>query len=1833
MEKLRRLVINHDVDILGLTETNKRWSVIPEENTIWSAVNKWKEHTRTYATYNKTDPGTSEQLYGGTAISVFNENIFHIQNKGEDTRRLGRWNWIELQGKNNFNTTVICAYCPCISSGPHSVWSQHILAMNDLEPEDQGKDPRELFWSDLTNLVQEKQQEGKNIVLMGDFNSDFTDLQEWMLTNGLVESICEIHGYENAPITHTRSHQHPLDGIFCSPNIKGVQGGYLSFQALGGNHRGLWIDIPKIFMYGHNPQSVPLASARRLKLEDPRVVKKYNDECHAILLKTQVYQRLAAIHHNATFPPPVWACLEYEKCDQIIQDAMDKAEAKCRKFKCGNTSWSPAYQIIHDEIDYWKLRERYYLGLRPNMNLLKRLGKRANIKYTANLDRQGIMYKLSLAHQKRKEFKLRASSESLEYRNRLATAKEKEGKLSAAHHLRSMNEREEIRKLFRTIKLLENKGRAGTTAKIQITNDEGQTEVHTLQHQVEQVIANVNEKKYHQTENGSQLLNAEFRKDIGNYGEGPEVDNILKGQYKTPENTSQATKDFLQACKAPTNNQEQEAIHPDPVQRFTDFVQSWKIRRESTMTYNQHVGHYKAACQHPYLSWCLFQRHEFPVISGYSPNRHKRCIDLSILKRSGDFNIDKQRTIGILDSEFNHMNRDTGRQAMRLALQKDEIAVEQYSRPQRSALDHALNRVLTFDHFKYSRKPYCMASCDLKGCYDRIIHNAAAIALIRVGVPKQKVFSMFNSIQKMIHKIRTVYGDSEISYGGEDIGDWENFPQGVLQGNASGPQIWSILSSIIFSILRKKGFSTHFCSCLSKSIFLLIGYSYVDDCDLLQAQDDPTSTLQSMQEVINQWSELMKVTGGQIAAEKSWWYLVDIVWQQGKWVAADAEFDLPLTTPSPEGPIALKHLPCDVASEMLGIFMAPKGNHEKMLHTLRKKSLEWASQIKMGGARPEIAWTALHKTISERLKYAMATCKFTEKECKHIMAPALTTGLQKSGISKNFPIAARHAPILSGGLHVLDLYVEMGTARTQALLNHSLHATPTSHLLTVNIEHLILESGLYGPIWDAHIPTVKKWCATDTWIYHTLAFNHQHHIHLNLPHTELKPARQNDRAIMEIASHVFKDTNELKAINKVRMLHEVIHLSDITSANGRSLDPAFLISDPFPEKRNEYSWPDKHHVYASDFTSWRKLMEYIFCYTDSTLPLPLGQWKNIKYPHQNKAWHWFISENNKYIYERVNDGFVRHIGWQRDRRRFYYDNEPTMLSGVENLQYVSVSLQQESILILNKYTSSPQPPTLEHEAIPFSPLSISKYLRKHLPPWASQRIRTSQTLRNLRQSMLDGKALLVSDGSLFPHFHKAGAAWIISTPDCVEFICGGGTIPGPTASYNSHRSEAGGITGGSCAFYLLSQILPTHPPTLTAACDGISALKHYSNKLQWIKTSQKSVDFAAITAHIGKELDTVITPVHVKGHQDKEIGPRTNIETLNIHMDKLAKACAQSFSPTDDFGPFWKTKGLGTIRCHNSLITGNIKQELYNHICHRRYVKYMGKKLKVPPTIIQSHTHWVAFGRARKEAPHFRRIFISKWLVGQLPTGIILKQRKHRLRDNCPHCQQPKEDTLHLITCQSPEVRNIITEELQQLHTWMSLQDTLPEIANFLYNGILSWTGDPFGSEEPISHYSAATIPIFKQQLQIGWFATMSGFLHPSMILLQHGHYKISKSRKTGEAWGKKLILKLWSIIHKVWMLRNSVLHESEINLLQGEDHLNYSITLEHNIGIHGLSPIYQPYFQHSLTTILDKPLSYKKRWLLLIRRARETKNQWIPDHFTTNQTLRSWIHLPNTGQ
>ena len=118
-----------------------------------------------------------------------------------------------------------------------------------------------------------------------------------------------------------------------------------------------------------------------------------------------------------------------------------------------------------------------------------------------------------------------------------------------------------------------------------------------------------------------------------------------------------------------------------------------------------------------------------------------------------------------------------------------------------------------------------------------------------------------------------------------------------------------------------------FCTSISRELFKLVGFAYVDDSDLMQMGSDPVEVLSSMQSLIKSWGELMDVTGGALSIEKSWWYMIEYIWRRGKWVAVDSGpgFDLVATTAAGED-ISSKRLHAHESSKMLGIWIVPDGN-------------------------------------------------------------------------------------------------------------------------------------------------------------------------------------------------------------------------------------------------------------------------------------------------------------------------------------------------------------------------------------------------------------------------------------------------------------------------------------------------------------------------------------------------------------------------------------------------------------------------------------------------------------------------------------------------------------------------------------------------------------------------------------------------------------------------------------------------------------------------------------------------------------------------------------------
>ena len=78
--------------------------------------------------------------------------------------------------------------------------------------------------------------------------------------------------------------------------------------------------------------------------------------------------------------------------------------------------------------------------------------------------------------------------------------------------------------------------------------------------------------------------------------------------------------------------------------------------------------------------------------------------------------------------------------------------------------------------------------------------------MVRVGISHAKIHSMLSVIQDTIHRVCTYFGEYPLTYGGDHLLDWLNEVQGVLQGNAAGPTIWSLLSSLNLNVLHTREF-------------------------------------------------------------------------------------------------------------------------------------------------------------------------------------------------------------------------------------------------------------------------------------------------------------------------------------------------------------------------------------------------------------------------------------------------------------------------------------------------------------------------------------------------------------------------------------------------------------------------------------------------------------------------------------------------------------------------------------------------------------------------------------------------------------------------------------------------------------------------------------------------------------------------------------------------------------------------------------------------------------------------------------------------------------------
>jgi len=1821
LNTLKDTLIKHNIDVLGLAEVNKDWRLVPHQETLWSATEGWFEYRRLAKSNNTAVPPTSKIQFGGTLLLETNRVAYSIGIIEEDPRRLGRWTSIVLQGKDNHRSRIICAYCPCLSNGTSSTYALQTVALTQQK---KYECPRKQFWIDLKEFIRQCQDKKEHIVIMGDWNSDYQEVTHWMSEFGLQDIIQQRHYLDTPPPTCQRSRDSPIDAIFGPEHFTCWRGGYLTFDYLEGDHRGIWCDIPIEFLLGYNMPNPIHPGARRLKNDDPRIRKKYLSHLHTLLKTDDIYSKMTNLYKGAQkrwLPSDIF---HFEEIDDSITSAMMTAEQRCRKLNMGMIKWSPHYQRACDKVTYWQLVKKQLEG--RHINTRKIISLKKKLRLSGRVDNiVDANTQLSKAITERKKCKKYAAELQMEYRHRLAQDKEEEDNLPAATHIRNLTKQEDTRILFRRLRYLEKKMINLTTSRLTVSMPNGQEKEITKKEQIEYYIMQTNEQKYHQTEGHGQLQKGQLLTEVGTTGTGPKSVQILDGSYKPPAGTNFATQQFLKAMKKPTNYSQLHHI------TFHEFCEGWKKAKERTSSNGPHFGHYKAGVLHPKIGPLLYHRSQIPLLTGYSPRRHREGVDVMLLKKEKNYNVNNLRTIVLFDSEANMNYKHLGRRAMSAAIAKNQIATEQYSRPNRKSIDHAMNRRLVMDHQLYKRQPYAMTSCDLKSCYDRINHSSASLALQRIGTSPQEVNSMLHTIQQMSHKVRTAYGESTTSYGGNPIQRrWKLPPQGVLQGNGSGPSIWSILSSMLFHILRDTGHRNSFTSSIRKYCVELAGFAYVDDTDLIQVNNCINVVVRKMQSTVHLWNELVSVTGGILAPEKCWWYLVAFKYLSGKWTACNPNAQHKVwMKDAKKQRREIERIPVSTGINMLGVHIAPDGNNKDHIIYLRKKAEKWAGNIQDCRSNQTEIWTALHRTIPLALGYSLPATTMTKEECRYIIAPVYKYGLSRAGIPHTIPTAIRYGPYTMGGLGLTDPYVQMGVRKLESFITNTWQKTPTGTLMEIAIDDLMLEIGMQSPFTSLRL--LKKgleYITTISWIRSMCTFMLEHDILVEMDDIRFKPQRLNDTTIMEKAITMTGHIPTLKSINKVRMKLNVLWLSDIITADGQKIDIRFLKDGP-QIPRNHHHWPLQHNTTTLDWQRWTRWIKDLRAVTTSwTLTEILGPW-TVPQEQWISTWDCLVTKNREILYIRSADGVTweRHIKQQvRNRRVPRYHREfliyreiPDQVHGLDRATYLSTPTHLE-LACTSEEVQWDYGHSQAFDYTYFHPTkdNIIAKLRTILHP---DFLSTTQSIEILLRDFSNGSTVSVSDGSYYPESGKAAGAWVIESSCRSQWIMVACTVPGSKECFTSYRSELFGLFGISVTLRVLAMCSP--PPThCIVGCDGEAALLSLNESTSAISANTKDADIISCINAIWNSFGTRPVPVHIDGHQDNFQKTLNRLEKMNVLMNKLATLVAANCSSRS---PHWRLPGTGirTLHYGNRMVTGQLNKFLYEAINANVLWTYLHQRL-VGEKVQKDQIHWKAMEYARKRATTGLNIFMSKWISNTVLTGQVMQRRRQRVFNRCPRCNSWGEDREHIIRCWDVRANIIWKAGLSKLQHTLIKEDTHQDIAQFIIEGL----GKFKRSKNP--HQQVSDTVWKAEQQEIGWMNFLAGFLSTKMVEKQQQYYRSKGSRKGGHTWAGKIILQGWHIIQTLWLGRNEVLHKKKkISEISGEVLLDIEIEIEYDKGHEGIPLIYHKWWtKQTKEELLESSVVNKKGWLLIVKTLKESLQIAEYSIFTSSRALQKWIGL-----
>ena len=1795
------------LDSFGIAEVNLNLPRLPSSQQ-WRERFKGLKSSYTICSTNTHTSCRESVLFGGVAQLTTGTLAHRAIENGADPSGLGRWVWTRHIGRHGTSLRIITGYRPVPNShsdGPWQVANQHeayLLAHDD------DRDARTAFLADLHLSMITWIASGDSIILQLDANEHVRQgevvryTQQW----GLVDVHHRLHPHIPTVATCSKNRsQTPIDGIWASASIDILAAGYSGFgeYPIGhADHRLLWFDVAAHSCFGFTPPKPAYRQPRRLTLSDPRVVKKYNNLLMAEHHRHHLPQRASRLYEKIPLTD-IDDQLEYENIATLDAQCRRHADRRCRKLRMGQIPFSDELKRADSAVQLWLLMKKKRQGNRASTAKIRRLMQQLDIPTAFEASPSDIVHALTTARQQYKTVKKNATTHRKKFQTQLIKAQARLRGISENSQRRSSIHTEQQRTTARRVKQVLGRDTRTSFKMLDAPDLNGTRRICQDRASIEQACQTEGLRRFTQASH-TPFLQDPILTDVGLLANTPMAEAILEGTY---DPVSLHDKPILRKFIAELRRD------PSLPDLETGFLSSdahrkgWTRMKSTTSASPFGPGFidYIASCRHAILSEFDATMSSIPFMSGYAPLAWSKATDVMIPKKADSISVEKLRIIVLFHALFNQANKSIGRLLTRHAELYNQIPWEAFgSRRHHRASECALNKVLTTDIWRQTRRCGALCSNDAKSCYDRIAHNIAILCMRRLGLSPETCHVMIGTLQQVQHHVRTTYGDSASSYCGIEIPI-----HGIGQGNGAGPAIWLVVSIPIINMLKTQGFGFIMQTPITRQDFSFVCYTFVDDTDLAHSPTDTTTAQQiitDMQQILEHWEGGLRATGGALVPSKSYWYLIDFRWQKDRWhytTIADNPGNLHILDED-LSPTTLERLEVTEARETLGVYIAMNGNQTAQFQKLRDIATRWADQVRCGRLNTIEAWFSLNHSVMKALEYPLLTTSLTRHQCDTIMQKLLTAALPKLHIAISFPKVARFGPRRYHGLGISHLWTTQGIEKLWAAYRHGDADTIPGYQIRCSLELAMLEVGV-PTLLSQPFKRFHK-LITPGWLSSLWEFVDCYHFTLrdNTPPIPLQCIH--DQFLISAFEELQLADSVLRQANVCRQWLKVLRVSDIASGDGTRILLQYWQGTSPSEVTKHYNWPINGVPSAAAWHSWRLALSGISQGPMHTLIQPLGEWSVL--PQSDQDWFYAPTENRLYkiLTEQI-QVFLPTNGRATRRPRFQYNH--SIPRGPLHAIRTSVIICSPMIV---QHTGTR--PTV----IPAQPIN------NH---WAVERLSIPLDIQLVISAIQEGNAFGLCDGSYKAH-HGTAAFVLQANSDPSHRILGCNRTAGDPKDQSSFRSELGGILGLTI---LLRDLCSRHDITeggIEIACDCLSALTTVFVD-EWDDPQQSCFDLIHQIRHEIQHSPLLWTWRHIRGHQDKhtQFAALDWRSQLNVEMDSLAKAY---WNTTYDMtAPFPATDSSTWQLSHGTYQFTCLDRKLIYELCHGPPLQqFWRRKLDISAIAINT-INWDICEDGLRRLDINKRLWLSKMTTNTAPTGQILHRRGHLENPICPRCGL-YEDTTHIVCCLQPEATVLWQRRVIVLSQWLTRHSTAPDLQELLLQSLQNWRANPTNPATP-ALLAPELSECYHSQAAIGWNAFLYGFASNHWSILQQAYFDSIHSRRTGLRWSCSLFSEVLKIPWHLWRHRCDLLPLASSYTTQDEHHrLNALIQAEYDTGTLGWRDRDRRWFQRPPDDIFDEPLPYKTAWLqsVSITRERHTRRLLNP-HAQEQQVMHLFLHPP----